>query len=205
MYAQILLAASLGLAAYQDVKDRAVSDLVWLPALAGVAYIVYSMVTAANPPVELEVIKVGVIGGVALVFVLIGAVGQADAIALAFVAADPYRVSPILPLVAAGVVAAVHIGYEFAVGNARGTKTIPIERFLREQKWIPKAIIAEGKRTEVSYDVNVARDEVERSKSLGAEVEVTYGVPTVAYLGLGYIAFLVVLAVFSPGAFLGLP
>ncbi len=205
MYAQVLLAASLGLAAFQDIKDRAVSDLVWLPALAGVAYIVYSMATAGNPPVELEVVKVGIIGGVALAFVVLGAVGQADAIALAFVAADPYKVSPILPLVAAAGVAIVHIGYEFAVGNARGTKTIPIDRFLKEQRWIPKAVVADGVRREVSYDVNVARDEVERSKSPGAEVEVTYGVPTVAYLGLGYILFLAVLIAFSPGAFMALP
>ncbi len=205
MYAQILIAVSLGIAAFQDVKDRAVSDLVWIPALGGVAYVIYLAFTSMNPPLESELVKVAIIGGVALAFVLLGAVGQADAIALAILAADPYRLSPIVPLAFAAGIALVHMGYEFAAGNARGTKTIPMERFLREQRWIPKAVLADGKRTEVDRDVNVARDEVEAANSPGAMVEVSYGVPTVAYIGVGYIAFVVCLAVLNPAVFAMLP
>ncbi len=205
MYAQILIAASFCVAAYQDVKDRAVSDLVWIPALGGVAYILYSMVTSSNPPVEYELVKVVLIGGVALAAAYFGFVGEADAIALAFVAADPYRLSPIVPLVFGSAVALVHIGYEFANGNARGTRTIPMEKFLREQRWIPKAVLHDGSRTEVSGDVNVARDEVEASQTPDAMVEVSYGVPTVAYLGVGYVAFIIFLAFFSPSVFASLP
>lgn len=205
MYAQILIAVSLGIAAFQDVKDRAVSDLVWIPALVGVAYVFYSASTSMNPPLEFELVKVAIIGGVALAFVVLGAVGQADAIALVILAADPYRVSPILPLVFAAGVALVHMGYELAVGNARGNKTIPMEKFIREQRWIPKAVIVGDKRTEVNGDVNVARDEAEAANSPGAMVEVSYGVPTVAYLGLGYVAFLIYLVVLNPSVFSMLP
>ncbi len=201
MYAQALIAISFAVASYQDIKDRAVSDLVWVPALAGAVYIVYAM----YPDLGFQLVKIGLVGVIALSFTFFGAVGQADAIALVFLAADPDRISPILPLFAAAAVALVHIGYEYAVGNARGGLTVPIERFLREQRWIPKAIVAEGVRTEVSRDVNVARDEVEASQKPGSMVEVGYGVPTVAYLGVGYLAYLVYLLAFNQAVFYSLP
>lgn len=201
MFAQLLIGVSLSVASYQDVKDRAVNDVVWIPALIGLAYVIYSMF----PNLELQLIKLALIGGIAMVFVLLGAVGQADSIALVFIAADPYQLSPILPLVCGAAVALGHIGYEVATGNTWGSKTIPIERFLKEQKWIPEAVIADGAREEVNSDVNVARDEVESSHKPGAMVEVKYGVPTVAYLGIGYIAYLVYLLVFNQAVLLSLP
>ena len=201
MFAQLLIGVSLSVASYQDVKERAVNDIVWIPALIGLVYIIYSMF----PNLELQLIKLALIGGIALVFALLGAVGQADSIALVFIAADPYQLSPILPLVCGAAVALGHIGYEVATGNAWGSKTIPIERFLKEQKWIPEAVIADGAREEVNSDVNVARDEVESSHKPGAMVEVKYGVPTVAYLGIGYIAYLVYLLVFNQAVLLSLP
>jgi hypothetical protein len=188
-------------ASYQDVKERAVNDIVWIPALIGLAYVIYSMF----PNLELQLVKLALIGGIALVFAFLGAVGQADSIALVFIAADPYQLSPILPLVCGAAVALGHIGYKVAIGNAWGSKTIPIERFLKEQKWIPEAVIADGVREEVNSDVNVARDEVESSHKPGAMVEVKYGVPTVAYLGIGYIAYLVYFLVFNQAVLLSLP
>jgi hypothetical protein len=80
-----------------------------------------------------------------------------------------------------------------------------MEQFLKEQKWIPKAVIVDGKRKELDSDVNVARDLAAKDRSEGAVVEVTYGVPTVAYLGLGYLAYLVYLLVFNRATFLTLP
>lgn len=201
MFAQLLIGVSFAVASYQDVKERAVSDIVWLPALIGSVYAIYS----AFPNLGLQLIKLGVIGGIALAFALLGAVGQADAVALVFVAADPYRLSPILPLVCGAAVALGHISYEVAKGNAWGSKTIPIERFLREQKWIPEAVISDGVRDEVNSDVNVARDEVEANQKPGAMVEVKYGVPTVAYLGVGYLAYLAYLLIFNQAALLSLP
>jgi Flp pilus assembly protein protease CpaA len=201
LFAQLLIGVSLSVASYQDVKERAVNDIVWIPALIGLAYVIYSMF----PNLELQLVKLALIGGIALVFALLGAVGQADSIALVFIAADPYQLSPILPLVCGAAVALGHIGYEVASGNAWGLKTIPIERFLKEQKWIPEAVIADGVREEVNSDVNVARDEVESNQKPGAMVEVKYGVPTVAYLGIGYIIYLFYLLVFNQAVLVSLP
>ena len=201
MFAQLLIGVSFAVASYQDVKERAVNDIVWISAMIGSAYVIYSMF----PDLELQLVKLALIGGIALVFVLLGAVGQADSIALVFIAADPYQLSPILPLLSGAVVALGHIGYEITTGNAWGSKTVPIERFLREQKWIPEAVIADGVREEVNSDVNIARDEVEANQKPGAIVEVKYGVPTVAYLGVGYVAYLVYLLVFNQTALLSLP
>ncbi len=206
MYVELLIAVSFAVAAYQDVKERAVNDLVWVPALAAVAYGVY-WVYANSPTVDLEflLVKIALVGGIALAFTFLGGIGQADAIAMVFIAGDPYVLSPLAPLFAAAFVALVHIGYEYAVGNARGAKTIPMDQFLKEQRWIPKALVSDGARTEVSSDVNVARDEVEAADKPGAEVEVKYGVPTVAYLGIGYVAFLVSLLALNFSAFTSLP
>ena len=206
MYAQLLIGISFAIAAYQDVKDRAVSDLVWVPAVAGVAYVVYWFLTAsATPGVEFFLVKVVLVGGIALLFTLLGGIGEADAIAMALIAADPYQLSPIAPLFAGAFVALAHIGYEYLVGNARGGRTISMEQFLKEQRWIPKAIISDGSKTEVSTDVNVAREEVEAANKPGAQVEVRYGVPTVAYLGVGYVAYLVYMIALNYGAFAALP
>ncbi len=201
MLAQVLIAASFAIASYQDVKERAVHDLAWVPALVGAGYVFY----ASLPGLELPLIKLALVGGIALAFTFFGAIGQADGIALALIACDPYPLSPIYPLFAGAGVALGHIAYEFAVGNARGNLRIPMETFLREQRWIPKAIVAGGVRTEVSRDVNNAREEVVAANNAGAEVEVSYGVPTVAYLGVGYVIFLAYLAVFNFRVFMTLP
>jgi Flp pilus assembly protein protease CpaA len=206
MYAQLLIAASFVIASYSDVKDRAVSDLAWIPALIGVGYIFYALyVGSTSSTLEYLLLKVVLIGGIAIGFAFLGGIGQADGIAIAFVAADPYVLSPLAPLFATAAVALVHIGYEFANGNARGAKLIPMAQFLKEQRWIPKAIVSDEVRTEVSSDVNVAREEVDAANKPGAMVEVKYGVPTVAYLGIGYVAYLVYLLAFNYSAFASLP
>ncbi len=206
MYAQLLIAVSFAVATYQDFTERSVNDLIWLPAGAATAYIVYwFLADSTTAAFELFLVKVALIGAMALVFTLMGAVGQADAIALAFVAVDPYSASPLFPLVAAAAIALTHIGYEYAVGNAGGKKVIAMDQFLKEQRWIPEAVVSDGTRTEVSSDVNVARDEVEAANNPGAQVEVKYGVPTVAYLGLGYVAYLAYLLLFNYTAFTSLP
>jgi hypothetical protein len=206
LYAQLLIALSFAIASFQDIKERAVGDLVWIPALVGAGYVVYSYYAfQTTQGLEFLIIKIVLIGGIALAFAFCGGIGQADAIAIAFVAADPYPLSPVPPLFAGAFVALSHIGYEYAVGNARGGRKISMQQFLREQRWIPKAIIADGIRTEVNRDVNVAREEVQAKNLQDASVEVSYGVPTVAYLGIGYVAYLVYLVLFNLPAFLSLP
>jgi len=206
LYAQLLIAASFVVASYGDVKERAVSDLVWIPALVEVGYILYALYVGSTPgALEYLLLKVALIAGMAVGFALLGGIGQADGIAIAFIAADPYSLSPLAPLFATAAVALVHIGYELAVGNARGVKVIPMAQFLREQRWIPKAIVSDEGRVEVSGDVNVAREEVEAANKPGARVEAKYGVPTVAYLGVGYVNFLAYLLLFNYPAFASLP
>lgn len=189
------------IAAYQDVKERAVLDIVWVPAIIGVAYSVY----ATYPSVDVLLLKVGLVGVVCVGFIFFGAIGQADGIALLLVSADPNPASPVFPLIATAVVAVAHIGYEFVKGNARGSKLIPIEQFLKEQRWIPKAVIVDGVRKEVNTDVNFARDDVVADVKAGSSVEVAYGVPTVAYLGVGFAVYLAYLIAFNLPLFTSLP
>ncbi len=174
--------------------------------MAGVAYAVYDLYASSYTlDLEFMIVKAVLIGGVALAFTFYGGIGQADAIALALIAADPNRLSPITVLLPTAIIALAHIGYEFGVGNARGAKTIPMQQFLREQRWIPKAIVEDGRRTEVKNDVNVAREEVQASGKTDAKVEVRYGVPTVAYLGAGYLVYLAYLLLFNYTTFANLP
>ena len=200
LLAQLLIGISLAVSAYQDIRERAVMDIVWIPALIGAAYALYT----TFPHLQFLLVKLAVIGGIPLLFAYFGLVGQADAIALAFVAADPYELSALVPFVAMAVVAMVHIGYEYAIGNARGTKTITMDRFLKEKNWIPEATIVDGVREVVNRDVNVARDQVEAREPRGM-VEVKYGVPTVAYIGAGYIIYIILLIAFNHASLLSLP
>jgi Flp pilus assembly protein protease CpaA len=205
LYAQVLIAVSFVIASYSDVKERTVSDLAWIPAVAGVAYVFYWFFSGGETGFEFFLLKLVLIGGIALAFAFLGGIGQADAIAVAFVAADPYILSPLAPLLATAAVAVVHIVYEALAGNAGAGKVVPMDQFLREQRWIPKVIVSDGERTEVSRDVNVAREEVEKANKPNAMVEVRYGVPTVAYLGVGYVIYLLYLFAFNYTAFAGLP
>ena len=206
MYGQILIAVSFAVAAYQDLKDRAVSDLVWIPAAAGTAYIFYSLATTGQlTSLEFDAIRVLLLGGVAFAMVYFGVLGEADLIALVFFAADPYVLGVFFAIIGAVVVLIPHLAYVLITGEGRGSHVIPVGRFLKEQKWIPRATIAEGVRREVDTDVNKAREEVEGLQKEGMEVEVVYGVPDVLYFGLGYIIYLAYLALFNFSLFSSLP
>jgi len=206
MYGQILIAASFAVAAYQDLKERAVSDLVWIPAIAGAAFVFYSMATTGHvTDLEFDALRVVLLGGIGFVMVYFGMLGEADMIALVFFAADPYSLGVFFAIIGAIVVLVPHIGYVYLTGEGRGTHVIPISRFLTEQKWIPKATVLDGVRQEVDSDVNKAREEVESRQTERMQVEVVYGVPDVLYFGLGYIIYLVYLVLFNYGLFSSLP
>ena len=206
MYGQILIAVSFAVAAYQDVRERAVNDLVWIPAIAGTAYVFYSLATTGQyADLEFDVLRILLIGGMAFVMVYFGMLGEADLIALAFFAADPYVLGVFFALIGAVIVLVPHIAYVMLSGEGRGNHVIPVSRFLREQKWIPRATIVEGVRHEVDTDVNKAREEVEGLQKDGMQVEVVYGVPDVLYFGLGYILYLAYLVLFNYALFSSLP
>ena len=206
MYGQILIAASFAVAAYQDLKDRAVSDLVWIPAIAGTAFIFYSLAMMGQyADLEFDAIRVLLLGGIAFAMVRFGVLGEADLIALVFFAADPYALGVFFAVIGAVLVLVPHLAYVLLTGEGRGSHIIPVAQFLREQKWIPKATVVEGVRREVDSDVNRAREEVEGLQKEGMQVEVVYGVPDVLYFGIGYVIYLAYLVLFNYPLFSTLP
>ena len=201
MLLQILMAVSFLIAGYQDVKERLVSDLVWIPAIIGVVLAFYFV-----PSQDLILlVRIAIIGGIAFVVTWFGYVGQADSIAFVLVVADPTPLAPIPVLFAIAAVALGHIGYLYFTGLAGKDKVISIQQFRAEARWIPKAIIVGGERKDVEKDVNVSREDVEQVKDEAAMVEVQYGVPTVAYIAAGYMIYLVYLAIFQTNVLLTLP
>jgi len=206
LYGQILIAVSFAVAAYQDLKERAVNDLVWIPAIAGTAIVFYSLATTGHyADLGFDVVRILLIGGIAFAMVYFGMLGEADLIALVFFAADPYVFGVFFAIIGAVIVLIPHLAYVLLTGEGRGSHVIPVSQFLREQKWIPKATIMDGVRHEVDSDVNKAREEVEGLQKEGMQVEVVYGVPDVLYFGLGYILYLAYLALFNYALFSSLP
>ena len=206
MFAQVAIAASFAIASYQDVKHRAVSDLVWIPAAAGVIYVIYNLLSASDSlGLQFELVKLGLAGIIILFLYYFGVVGEADLIVLFFFFADPYALGFFVAAILAAVVILAHLVYRIARKEAIGTTTIPIGQFLREPFWVPIAMIQNGLRVEVESDVNVAREQVEAKQQTGMMVEVKYGTPTAAYLGIGYILYVVGLVLFSYTAFATVP
>lgn len=201
MLLQILMAASFLIAGYQDVKERLVSDLVWVPAIAGVAVALYFY-----PSQDLfTLVRVGIIGAIALFVTRYGFVGEADGIAFVLVVADPAPLAPLPVLFGIAAVALSHIGYLYVSGLAGKDKVITISQFRAEARWIPKAVLVGGEKRDVDKNVNISREDVEKIADESALVDVQYGVPTVAYIAGGYIIYLAYLAVFQTGFLLHLP
>jgi len=186
MLSEALMAASLLIAAYQDLKRREVEDRVWIPAAIGIA-----LALIFGNQLFFTLVKLGFVALIVVVATWYGTLGQADLIAFVVVGADPAPLSLTLTLGAAAVALAAHVGYLYRKGQIGRSLEIPVSQFEKEWKWIPKAVISAGVRTEVGRDVNEAREEALAKAVEGSTVEVKYGVPTVAYLGLGYFAFLV--------------
>lgn len=205
VFVQILVAISFLIAGYQDIKERLVSDLVWIPAVVGVAYGLYYL----RSEILVLLIPIALIGAIAMGAAWYGAVGEADGIAFLLVVAGivPVGLVPGLLEVFVGVIVAlgVHVGYLYFKGLVGHPRTIPIAQFRKEPNWIPKALIVGGERKEVVKDVNISRESLDSVTDEGAMVEVQYGVPTVAYIAAGYVAYVVFLAIFQSGSLFSLP
>ena len=200
MLSEALMAASLLIAAYQDLKRREVEDRVWIPAAIGIA-----LALIFGNQLFFTLVKLGFVALIVVVATWYGTLGQADLIAFVVVGADPAPLSLTLTLGAAAVALAAHVGYLYRKGQIGRSLEIPVSQFEKEWKWIPKAVISAGVRTEVGRDVNEAREEALAKAVEGSTVEVKYGVPTVAYLGLGYFAFLVYALISNFQLFLTFP
>jgi hypothetical protein len=146
-----------------------------------------------------------IFGGIAFVGMILGRLGQADPIAWTILAADPTPLSPLFPLSAGAILLLAHVLVEYRRGNLAKDLKIPFEKFLKEQRWIPKGIVTGGQRVEIDANVNSAREEVEKKGRPGDMVEVSYGVPHVAYFGIGYLIYLVYLLVFAPQVLQSVP
>jgi hypothetical protein len=221
VYYQLLMLASFLLAGYQDAKERLVSDMYWIPGiLAAILAVVFV------PSMDFVLVaRITLIGVIAFAFSWFGFIGEADAIALALVASDPTPFAPIPVLLATGVIALAHIGYLYLNGTARKSRVITMAEFTSQPKWIPKALIVDGVRRELTNDVNISRElaeedakarkESKEGREGGADggasptatimVEVQYGVPQVTYIAAGFVAYIVFLAIFHPGFLTAVP
>ncbi|HVC27777.1 MAG TPA: hypothetical protein VND40_06405 [Nitrososphaerales archaeon] len=206
MYYQLLMLASFLLAGYQDARERLVSDYYWIPGIVAAV-----LVAALLPSMDFVLVaRITLIGIIAFAFAWFGFIGQADAIALTLISSDPTPYAPIPVLLATGVVAIAHIGYLYARGTARKPHLITLEEFQTQAKWIPKALVVDGVRREITNDVNVSRELAEEHAKAGPDdaktmVEVQYGVPQVTYITAGFVAYVVYLLIFQPGLFFAFP
>jgi Flp pilus assembly protein protease CpaA len=206
VYYQLLMLASLLLAGYQDARERLVSDYYWIPGI-----IAAILAVAFLPSMDFALVaRITLIGVIAFAFAWFGFIGQADAIALTLISSDPTPFAPIPVLLATGVVALAHIGYLYANGTTRKPKVITLQEFRTQAKWIPKALIVNGERREITNDVNVSRELAEEHASAGPEdattmVEVQYGVPQVTYIAAGFVVYVAYLAIFQPHLLTALP
>ncbi len=206
MYYQLLMLASFLLAGYQDARERMVSDYLWIPGIIA-AILVVSFLPSLDYLLLLRIVLIGVI---AFVFTWFGLIGQADAIALTLVASDPAPYAPVPVLVATGAFALAHIGYLYLTGTAKGARLVTLDEFRSQAKWIPKALVINGERREVTSDVNISREKAEEhatgvTKGQPTMVEVQYGVPQVTYITAGFAAYVVYLLLFQPSLFFGFP
>jgi len=206
VYYQLLMLASFLLAGYQDARERLVSDYYWIPGIIAAVIAV-----AFLPSMDfLLLARITLIGVIAFAFTWFGFIGQADAIALALVASDPTPYAPIPVLLGTGVVAIAHISYLYISGTARKPKLVTLQEFRTQAKWIPKALVVNGERQEITNDVNVSRELAEEHATAGAEdgttmVEVQYGVPQVTYIAAGFVLYVAYLILFQPALFFSFP
>jgi hypothetical protein len=206
VYYQLLMLASFLLAGYQDARERLVSDYYWIPGIIAAV-----LVVAFLPSMDFVLVaRVTLIGIIAFAFAWFGFIGQADAIALTLISSDPTPYAPIPVLLATGVVAIAHIGYLYITGTARKPHLITLAEFRTQAKWIPKALVVNGVRQEITNDVNVSRELAEEHASAGPEdaktmVEVQYGVPQVTYIAAGFVVYVVYLAIFHPSLLTAFP
>ncbi|MGA2200289.1 MAG: hypothetical protein ABSG45_10160 [Nitrososphaerales archaeon] len=201
MFLQILMAISFLIAGYQDLRERLVSDEVWIPASIGIVLLFYFDSSQAL----FLLVWIGIFGLIGFLSTRLGFLGDADGIALVMISAWFLR-ADYLALTASLLIGLFgFLIYLYLAGMLRKGRVITIQQFKSEAKWIPRAIIIGGKRTVINKDVNIAREEVEKVTEGSAEVEVDYGVPNIAMLAVVYVVYVALLAVFQSGTLLALP
>ncbi len=192
LIAEALASITFAIVIYQDFKERMVSDLAWIPAVVSLPVLFYE---SANDW-RLTVFKLIVVAIVAGVSWLIGAFGQADSIALAFMGISTYALSPLPQFILMSVAALVHISWLMIKNRSfRIERTMSVEQALEQSVWIPKRLRFEDKEIQLSTNPEEAWQALDEYKGKKGEVIATYGVPLAAYMGIGYIlAFIMSIA-----------
>ena len=197
--ARLFIAASFVLAGFQDLKERAIDDRIWIPGVIGALLSLYwCYANLSSPFFYIELFKLGMFSGIGLAFALLGYVGQADAIALVLIGADPYLMS-FTALIIAVFIAGVHVVAVYRKGFLKNGLLIPIEQFKLQNQWLPLAIVNAGQTIDIAKNVNVSREDVIVKAPPNSEVMVQYGLPVVTYISLGYIAYLVISLILAGG------
>jgi hypothetical protein len=203
---QLLVGLSLVLAGYQDVKERKVRDFFWLPGAVGLAI---AILILRSPSLVFAVVLVGII---AFFVAKAGMFGQADGIAFLFIIADPAPYAPAPALIVLAFVVVAHSVFLYRKGFIRKL-TISLDRFNSEAQWIPRSLIVNGVKTMNLMNVNNSRERIEKASKArendevkqDVQVEVVYGVPTVAYIAVAYVGYVVFLAFAAPHFLFSVP
>ncbi len=196
MYAELLASITFALVAYQDFRERMVSDYVWIPAILGGVVMLWE-----RPDVWIfSLAKVGIFGALGSLAIILGLFGQADGLTIIAMAVGTSTLSPIPQMFAAAMVAVAHIGYlVIRHGSLKIEKTMPVEEAIKQNVWIPLEVTCDGVVTELESSPEKAWDALQGYLGKNATVKTSYGVPFAGYLAIGYLAAFVVLAL------LGLP
>jgi hypothetical protein len=192
LYAETLASITFTLVAYQDFKERMVSDYVWIPAiLAGVVML------WERPDVWIfSLVKVGIFGALGALSILLGLFGQADGLTIIAMAVGTSTLSPIPQMFAAALVAMTHILYlVIRHGSLKIEKTMPVEEAVKQNVWIPLEVICDGQTLELHSSPEKAWDALKGYLGRNATVKASYGVPFAGYLAIGYLVAFVALLV----------
>jgi hypothetical protein len=195
LYAEILASITFALVAYQDFRERMVSDYVWIPAIVAGVVMLWE-----RPEVWVfSLAKVGIFGALGALSIIFGLFGQADGLTIIAMAVGTSVFSPIPQMFAAAVVAMSHILY-LAVrhGSLKIEKTMPVEEAVKQNTWIPLEVTCDGQMVELDNSPEKAWNALEGYLGKGATVKASYGVPFAGYLAVGYLVAFVVLLVLGP-------
>jgi len=195
LYAEILASITFALVAYQDFRERMVSDYVWIPAIVAGVVMLWE-----RPEVWVfSLAKVGIFGALGALSILLGLFGQADGLTIIAMAVGTSTLSPIPQMFAAAVVAIGHILF-LAVrhGSLKIEKIMPVEEAVKQNVWIPLEVTSEGQTVELDSSPEKAWKALEGYLGKGATVRTSYGVPFAGYLAVGYIVAFAVLLVLGP-------
>jgi len=196
MYAEILASITFALVAYQDFRERMVSDYVWMPAIVGGAVMLWE-----RPDVWVfSLAKVGIFGAFGALSIILGVFGQADGLSIIAMAVGTSTYSPIPQMLAAAVVALIHIGYlVIRHGSLKIERVMPVEEAIKQNVWIPLEVTCDGTVTELDGSPEKAWDALQGYLGRGATVKTSYGVPFAGYLAIGYLAAFAAMAILAPG------